>query len=137
MPLHNIDFEGGLRRLADRKIEEAMREGKFDRLAGMGQPLELEDIPAGENQRMLWWALKIMRNSDYTPDEVRWRKQIDLLRGRISALVDESELPGLVDEINLLVHQINTLGTNALQLPTVQLDLETELARLRARGQSC
>jgi hypothetical protein len=123
--------------LADRKIEEAMQEGKFDNLSGAGQPLELEDIPAGENQRMLWWALKIMRNAEYTPDEVRWRKQIDRLREKISVLVDEAELPALVDQVNQLVHQINTLGTNALQLPAVKLDLETELAGLRARRASC
>jgi len=134
MALHHIDFEGGLRRLADRKIEEAMREGKFDKLAGMGEPLELEEIPAGENQRMLWWALKIMRNGDCTPDEVRWRKQIDRLREKIDGLSDADQLPALVDQVNHLVHRINTLGTNALQLPAFRLDLELERARLRARS---
>jgi hypothetical protein len=137
MPLHNIDFEGGLRRLADRKIEEAMREGKFDNLAGMGEPLELEEMPAGENQRMLWWALKIMRNGNFTPDEVRWRKEIDRLREKISVLKDEAALTELVGQVNQLVHKINTLGTNALQLPAVQLDLQAELARFRSRSGSC
>jgi hypothetical protein len=42
MSLKNIDIESALRRVADRRIEEAMREGKFDNLPGRGQPLDLE-----------------------------------------------------------------------------------------------
>jgi hypothetical protein len=61
MALHNIDIEACLRRQADRRIEEAMEQGKFDNLAGMGEPLELDDAPADENARMTWWALRILR----------------------------------------------------------------------------
>ena len=35
--------------LLDRRIEDAMREGKFDNLPGAGQPLDLEPMPAEEN----------------------------------------------------------------------------------------
>ena len=34
MSFKNVDIESALRRLAERRIEEAMREGKFDNLAG-------------------------------------------------------------------------------------------------------
>ena len=137
MALHHIDIEAGLRRVADRRIEEAMKEGKFDNLAGMGQPLNLEPLPADENVRNLWWALKIMRNGNFTPDEVQWRKQIDALVEQIRGLTEEAELRALVDRVNSLVRQLNTLGTNAIRLPVAMLDLETEQARLRARSGSC
>jgi hypothetical protein len=51
-------------RLAERPIEEAMREGKFDNLGRAGKPLELEDMPAGENTPMTWRALSILRQND-------------------------------------------------------------------------
>jgi hypothetical protein len=53
--LKNVDIECALRRIADRRIEEAMREGKFDNLPGAGKPLNLEPMPAEENARMTWW----------------------------------------------------------------------------------
>ena len=62
-----------LRRLADRRIEDAMKEGKFDNLPGKGKPLNLEPMPAEENARLTWWALRILKNNDYTPDEIRSR----------------------------------------------------------------
>ena len=133
MAWHNVDIEGGLRRLADRRIEEAMAEGKFDNLPGMGKPLDLEPMPAEENARLTWWALRIMRQNDFTPDEVVYRKQIDVLTAQIDRLTDEVALPPLVTRVNGFVRKVNTLGTNALKAPVVFLDLDRERQRLRAR----
>src|SRR5438874_7852886 len=99
MSLKNVDIEGALRRMAERRIEDAMKEGKFDNLAGAGRPLELEDMPVDENARMMWWALRIMRQNDFTPHEVQWRKQIDVLREAIDRLSDASKLAALVDRV--------------------------------------
>src|SRR5437762_11279396 len=96
MSLQNIDMVSALRRLADRRIEEAMREGKFDNLAGAGKPLDLEPMPADEAARMTWWMLRIMRQNNFTPDEVRWRKRLDQLKADLHALDDESRLESLV-----------------------------------------
>jgi hypothetical protein len=56
MSLKDVDITWALRRLADRRIEDAMKEGKFDNLAGKGQPLDLEPMPAEENARLMWWG---------------------------------------------------------------------------------
>jgi len=136
MPFKHIDMEAGMRRLADRRIEEAVNEGKFDGLAGMGQPLNLDPMPAEENARLTWWALRILRQNDFTPHEVRWRKQIDLLRDDLAGSRDESRVRSLVPAINGLVLKINTLGTNALQGGVAPVSLEDELDRLRSRQQS-
>jgi hypothetical protein len=133
MSLKNVDIENALRRLADRRIEEAMQEGKFDNLAGAGAPIELEPLPADENARMMWWALKIMKQNDVIPHEVQWRKSLDYLANQLGRLEDESRLEAIVTQINILVHQINTLGTNAINIAVATVDLDTERQRLRER----
>ena len=133
MSLKHIDIENALRRLADKRIEDAMKEGKFDNLAGAGAPLELDPAPVEENARMLWWALRIMKQNDFTPDEVRWRKALDHLKDQLATLRNESRLVPLVAQINDLVRRINTLGTNAINLAVVAVDLEHERTRLRER----
>jgi hypothetical protein len=131
MSLKNVDFDAAFRRLAERRIEEAMKEGKFDNLQGARKPLDLEPMPADENTRMTWWALRILRNNDFTPHEVKWRKQIDLLKQRLERASDEAQVTVLVTQINALVKRVNTLGTNALQTGVAAVDLEQELSRHR------
>src|SRR5882757_9753904 len=114
MSLKHIDFDSAFRRLADKRIEDAMKDGKFDNLPGKGLPLHLEPLPADENTRMLWWALKIMRQNDVTPDEVRWRKSIEVLKEQLERVKDEAGLRLLVAHINALVYKLHTLGTNAM-----------------------
>ncbi len=110
-----------------------MEEGKFDNLPGAGAPLELEPIPADENARMTWWAIRLLRQAEVTPHEVKWRKAVDHLTERLERATDEGEAAKLVRQINDLVHRLNTLGTNALNTGLAKLDLETELAKVRAR----
>lgn len=131
-----------MRRLADRRIEEAMTQGKFDNLPGAGKPLDLEPMPAEESARMTWWALRILRQNDVIPEEVRWRKKVDELRERLGQVTSGVHLIELVGKINHVIHQINTLGTNALNHGSngmVPLDVNEELRRLQDRraGREC
>jgi hypothetical protein len=134
MGLQHIDMEAAFRRLADKRIEEAMKEGKFDNLPGAGKPLDLEPMPAEENARLTWWALRILKNNDFTPEEIRWRKAIDHLKSRLAAVTEEAEVIRLVAQANELVRKVNTLGTNALKIGVVLLDEAEYLQRLRERG---
>src|SRR5947207_7010644 len=124
MSLKHVDIAAALRRLTERRIEDAMKEGKFDNLAGAGKPLELEPMPADENARLTWWALRILRNNDFTPHEIRWRKQIEMMKAELAETCDESRLAKLVEQINELVKKLNTLGTNALNAAVVGVSLE-------------
>lgn len=135
MALHDIDFGGIFRRMVDRRVEEAMEEGKFDNLPGAGAPLELEPMPADENARMTWWAIRLLRQADVVPDEIKWRKAVDHLTERLERATDEAQATKLVQQINDLVHRLNTLGTNALNTGLAKLDLEAELAKVRMRKQ--
>src|SRR5690349_5153466 len=114
MSLKNVDMESAMRRLAERRIEEAMRQGKFDNLKGAGQPIDMEPAPAEENARLTWWALRILKQNDVIPDEVKWRKQIDTLRSMLDQATDEPTVRVLVAQINEQIRKLNTLGTNAL-----------------------
>src|SRR4051812_4053683 len=137
MSFKNVDIESAMRRLADRRIEEAMREGKFDNLPGAGKPLELEPMPANEDARLAWWALRVMRQQNFTPEEVQWRKQVDRLRTDIDSATTERRVNALVKAHNELIRQLNTLGTNAINIPMAPLSIEAELRKLRERlGQS-
>jgi len=133
MSLKHVDLESALRRLADKRIEDAMREGKFDNLAGAGKPLDLEPMPADENARMTWWMLRILKGADFTPDEIRLRRQVESLKGELNSATTEPGVAALVKAVNALVRQLNTLGTNAIHLAVSPVSLETELARLRER----
>src|SRR3954470_10175951 len=115
MKLSHMDVEAVLRRLADRRIEEAMREGKFDNLPGAGQPIDLEPMPAEESARMMWWAIRLLKQNDFVPEEVRWHKALDRLREALNNVTDGAQIPALVAQMNELVRKINTLGTNALK----------------------
>ena len=133
MGLQHVDIESALRRLADKRIEDAMKEGKFDNLPGAGKPLDLEPIPAEENARLMWWALHILKNNDFTPEEIRWRKVIDHLKSRIAAATEEVEVIRLVVQANELVRKVNTLGTNALNTGVAPLDEAEYVRQLRER----
>src|SRR3954447_19442015 len=133
MSLKHVDIESALRRLADRRVEEAMKEGKFDSLPGAGAPLELEPMPAEEDARLMWWTLRILKQNDVTPHEVQWRKALDYLKAQLERLTDESRLEEVVKQINDLVHKLNTLGTNAINIAVVGVELEKERQRLRNR----
>ena len=133
MGLNHVDIESCLRRLADKRIEDAMKEGKFDNLSCAGQPLDLEPMPAEENARLTWWALRILKNNGFTPEEVRWRKAIDHLKARLEEATQEADVVRLVAQVNELVLKLNTLGTNALKTDIAPLDQAVYLERLRNR----
>jgi hypothetical protein len=76
--------------IAERKIREAMARGEFDDLAGKGQPLTMDDDPAGipDEYRM---AYKILKNAGFIPPEVELRKEIVSLRELLNTIEDDEE----------------------------------------------
>jgi hypothetical protein len=73
--------------LAERKIEEALARGEFERLPGAGRPLDLaDDALVPEDLRL---AYRILKNAGYAPREVEERskgeKKLSLLNARVEA----------------------------------------------------
>lgn len=129
MGLRDIDFDSVFRRLADKRVEDAMAEGKFDNLPGQGEPIEIDEAPADENVRATWWALRILKQNDFVPDEVRWRKAVDRLKGDLFKETDPIAARRLCEQINSLAHKLNTMGTNAIRLAITPVDTEVEVAK--------
>jgi len=61
MSLKRIDFRAAMRRLAERRIEEAMEQGKFDNLPGKGIEIDLDRLAAREDERLAWLRM-VSRN---------------------------------------------------------------------------
>ena len=61
--------------IAERKIREAMAEGAFDNLAGMGRPLNLEENPYEDPS--LRMAHRLLRNNGFAPAWVEEGKDIE------------------------------------------------------------
>lgn len=131
--LKNIDMEAAMRRLAERKIEAAIEEGKFANLEGAGKPLDLEPPPADENARMLWWALKLFRQNDVIPDEVRYRKTVESIRVTLATATSEEQVVARVGAMNELIRKINTMGTNAIRSTLTIVDVDAAVAQWRTR----
>jgi hypothetical protein len=128
-----VDITSALRRLADRRIEEAMKEGKFENLTGKGLPLELEPMPAEEDARLAWWCVRILKQNDVTPDEIRLRKTVDVLKSALASTQSASEVRQLTNQINEVIRRINTLGTNTMQSPMAPIDLDAQLKNFQTR----
>lgn len=73
--------------IAERRIEEAIREGKLEVAHWRNRPLPEEDchlVP--EDLRM---AYKILKNAGYLPPELETRKEINRLEELLAATEDE------------------------------------------------
>lgn len=134
--LKHVDMSSAIRRLAERKIEQAIEEGKFDHLEGAGKPLELEPMPADEDARLLWWAIRILRKNDVVPDEFKYRKAIDVMIGNIRTAKTAEQIHVLVPQVNELIRRLNTMGTNVVKEGFAPVELKAELDRLAERNAS-
>ena len=71
------DFLHFMASQAERRIQEAQKEGAFDHLPGEGRPLELEDDSAVPAE--LRMAYKVLRNAGYLPPELEDRREINTI----------------------------------------------------------
>jgi hypothetical protein len=63
-----------IQRLAEARIEEAIKEGVFDNLPGAGRPLALDgDRHVPESLRV---AYRVLKNSGFLPPELELRREI-------------------------------------------------------------
>jgi hypothetical protein len=93
--------------LAERKIQEAFRQGMFDDLEGRGRPLIFEDetwIP--EDLRM---ACRILKNAHCMPPEIELKKDILNLRDLMMSLDDDAERIRKLRELNYKMMTLNMM----------------------------
>lgn len=94
-------------KIAERRIEEAIRNGVFDDLPGAGKPLELEDdshVP--EDLRI---AYKILKNANFVPPEVSLRKEIAKAEDLLAGMEDTKAKYRQLKKLNFLIMKLNMI----------------------------
>jgi hypothetical protein len=99
-----LDFDA----IAEERIQEALRRGDFDRLPGMGRPLDLDDdsLIAPEMRT----ACRILKNAGLVPAEVLERKEIARLEALLPAVEDVAERCRALQKLALLRTRLGDCG---------------------------
>ena len=99
-------------KIAEQRIREAIENGEFENLKGMGKPLDLGDeswIP--EDLRM---ADRILKNAGCLPAELELRKEVMNLRELIDTIDDNKERIKKIRELNFKLMKLNELRKKPL-----------------------
>jgi len=100
--------------IAERKIEQAIREGSLNTDSWRGKPLPMEDdslIPPD-----LRMAYKILKNAGYLPPEVEAKKEIQKIEELIAATEDEHLRLRQMKKLNVLKMKLGNMRQRPLQL---------------------
>jgi hypothetical protein len=106
-------------KIAERRIEEAIRNGVFDDLPGTGKPLKLEDdshVP--EDLRI---AYKILKNANFVPPEVSLRKEIAKAEDLLAGMEDTKAKYRQLKKLNFLIMKLNMIRQTPASLEKEQL----------------
>ncbi|WP_144548050.1 DnaJ family domain-containing protein [Bacillus sp. X1(2014)] len=85
-------------RIAEDKIKEAIKNGEFENLPGMGKPLDLKDDLPGMNAEMKM-GYRMLKNAGFISDQVDLRKELITLNDLISAATDDDEINRLQEKL--------------------------------------
>lgn len=107
-------------RIAEQRIEEAMREGAFDDLPGKGKPLRFEDDSFVPEDRRL--AYKMLRNAGMIPPELELKKEITTLMDFIGALDDDAERTKKIRELNLKLTRFSIMMKRPLNVEQTEYE---------------
>lgn len=100
--------------MAETRIEEAIRRGELDNLAGAGKPLRLEDDSAiPEDLRM---AYRLLKNNGFIPPELEDLKELIKLKDLIASTCDEEERSKRAKELNFKLLKVNMSRKRPLNL---------------------
>jgi hypothetical protein len=89
--------------VAERKIQEAMDEGLFDNLPGMGRPLELDDLShLPPDMRMAYTILKSggFLEKETAPGKMTGMKEL------LAAVPDEGRVYGKMQRLKVMMHRV-------------------------------
>ena len=101
-------------KIAERRIQEAMKDGAFDDLPGKGKPLPLEsDSHVPEDLRM---AYKILKNAGYVPPEISLRKEIAKTEDLLAGMDDTEARYRQLKKLNFLIMKLNMMRGTATGL---------------------
>ncbi|MGG4489687.1 DUF1992 domain-containing protein [Metabacillus idriensis] len=84
--------------LSEDKIKQAIKDGEFKQLPGMGKPLQLEDLSHIPPE--LRMSYKMMKNANMIDEDIELKKVIHTLEQLIAQCPDEMEKEKLQVQLN-------------------------------------
>jgi len=120
--------------IAERKIQEALRNGEFDDLPGKGEPLRLEDESGIPEELRL--AYKILKNADCLPPELKLKKEINNLGEMIQGIEDLNEKVRQMKRLNFMIMKLNMMRKVSPLFEENQVYYEKVVERVAQKGKS-
>lgn len=117
--------------LAEYRIREAQMQGKFDQIEGFGQPLQDLDEPLGED----WWLKKKLKAEQISllPPLLVVRRRIEVVRGEIETLAEESQVRRLLTTLNKEIREAIASPQPGPSIVVLPLDVEAEVTAWQER----
>ena len=104
--------------VADRKIQEAMKEGAFDNLEGMGKPLDLSENPFEDPSTRM--AYRLLKNNGLAPAWIEEAKEIEAESRRLR-VADEGEAQSRALTLNRKIWAFNLKAPSSLHKRLFQI----------------
>ena len=101
-------------RIAERRILEAMENGEFNNLQGMGKPIIFEDeTMISEDLRMVY---RILKNAGCIPPELELRNEVVNMAALINTIDDDKERLKKIREFNFKLLRLNVMRKRPFNL---------------------
>jgi hypothetical protein len=115
----------------ERQIREAVEQGEFDGLPGMGKPIPDLHKPLDE----AWWIKEKLRREQFshTPATLGLRKEVADALEAVERSRSEAEVRAIVAAINERIVKVNRTGGSGPPTAFVPFDIEHVVDRWRAR----
>lgn len=94
--------------IAEQKIIEAILNGELDNLPGQGQPLRLNDDSSVPEELRV--AYRVLKNSDFLPPGIEFRKEIAGVNQLLTEIASEDEQMKLNKRMDYLLMQLSVMN---------------------------
>ncbi len=118
-------------KIAENRIQEAMKQGEFDDIKGRGKPLVFEDNSMVPPDLRL--AYKMLKNAGFLPPELQEEKEINNAIELLSTLDDERERYSQIKKLNLMITKINMTRKRPINLEKNQIYYRKVVERVDVR----
>ncbi|WP_022852305.1 DnaJ family domain-containing protein [Thermodesulfatator atlanticus] len=119
-------------RLAEQRIQDAIKRGEFENLPGKGKPLELEDLSHIPQELRL--AYKVLKNAGFLPPEVELLKEIRTVEDLIEHLEDEEHKLKQIRKLNYLIMKLNQFRSRPIKLEKDQYYYQKIVEKIEVFG---
>jgi hypothetical protein len=108
----------GFEDIVENRILNALRNGEFDNLPGVGKPIAIEDdshIP--EDLRL---SHKILKNAGCLPPEIELKKEIYQTQDLLQGLEETVEKYRILKRLNFLIMKLNAMRNTSISFEMPQ-----------------